>query len=504
MIQTRQQTPGRTVVLTAACALLLLPAVRARATEPARRQETDPGIQRQLDEMQRTIDEQRRDIDELQDELRKERAEDEVLQVPATNVPTTVRKPEASGADVPLALSTAAGPFRIGYDKGFVIEPVDAEKTPFRLRITGRMQFRYTLFERDEKRFTDNAGIVHNINDRNDFEIERGRLTFDGFALHPKLGYYINLDFDTDDEHSVVIHDFWVSYVLSDAFILHAGKAFVPGSREWLMGSTTTRFADRSMATTFFRPDRSIGLWLIGEPLTGVYYRTMLANGFNTTDLTSDDIDNNFAWASSAWWDVFDNFGSGWSDLEGHEDLAIQTGLSFTLTSEDGKDGSGQLLSEGNYARLSDGTRLVFPGALAPDVTVDEFDLYLLSVDFAAKYRGFSVNGEYYFRWIEEIDGDGPLPLDGFFDHGFYFEGGYMILPKYVELCARLSQVYGKFGDRGAEYAGGVNWFINGAHNLKLTLDVTRVKHSPAQNSAPGYRIGDDGVMLRTQVQVGF
>jgi hypothetical protein len=30
------------------------------------------------------------------------------------------------------------------------------------------------------------------------------------------------------------------------------------------------------------------------------------------------------------------------------------------------------------------------------------------------------------------------------------------------------------------------------------------VYDSPAQNSAPGYRVGDDGVMMRTQVQVGF
>jgi hypothetical protein len=79
-----------------------------------------------------------------------------------------------------------------------------------------------------------------------------------------------------------------------------------------------------------------------------------------------------------------------------------------------------------------------------------------------------------------------------------------MVIPEHVELAARMSQIYGRFGDLGAEYAGGVNWFINGTHNWKLTLDTTRVKHSPAQNSAPGYRVGDDGVLVRGQLQVGF
>jgi hypothetical protein len=489
--------------------LLLVPSARAPGAESARSGRIDPEVQQQLDEMQRTIEQQQRDIEELRDELRRRTSPEELPpqgepDPRATSVPTTVRKPEASGADQPLALRTSMGPFEVGYEKGFVIQPVDARKTPFKLRIGGRMQFRHTLFERDDKRYTDNAGNVIQINDRNDFEIERGRLTFDGFALDPALGYYINLDFDTDDEHNVIIHDFWIDYAFSDMFILHAGKAFVPGSREWLMGSTTTRFADRSLATTFFRPDRSIGVWAIGEPLDGLYYRTMLANGFNSTDLTFEELDTNLTWAMSAWWDVFDNWGSGWSDLERHDEVATQTGLSFTLASQDGQDGAGQPTAEENFARLSDGTRLVTTGALAPGVTVDEFDLYLLAADLAAKFRGFSMNGEYYFRWIENLGGDGPLPLDGFFDHGFYIEGGYMIIPRRLELNARTSHVFGRYGDAGAEYAGGATWFFKGTHNLKMTLDVTRVYDSPAQNSAPGYRVGDDGVMMRTQLQAQF
>ncbi len=505
--------PRRAAVVTALLVIGLLsciaPVRRVRAGgTPARKED----VQQQLDELRNMIRQQNAVIEDLRRQLGAKEgvapgapvAAPAVEPSPRTTVPMAVRKPEASGVEGTPAVSTTTGPFQVGYDKGFVIQPVDRDKTPFRLRVTGRMQLRETVFSRDDKQWTDNAGETRRIRNRNDFEIERGRLTFDGYALDPKLGYYINFDFDTDDEHDVIIHDFYMYYLFSDAFILHGGKAFVPGSRDWLSGSTKTRFADRSLATSFFRPDRSVGLWAIGEPVDDVYYRTMLANGFNTTDLTFEDVDTNFAYATSVWWDVLGNYGDGYSDLEWHERPGVQVGTSFTYARQQGDEGEGQPLAEENFVRLSDGTRLTDTGALAADVTVDRFDVYLYAVDLAAKWAGFSVNGEYFFRWIEDLHGDGSLPIDGFFDHGFYLEAGYFVIPKYVEVNARMAQVYGRFGDRGAEYAGGVNWFINGTHNWKIAFDGTRVFHSPAQNSAPGYRAGDDGVLIRTQLQVGF
>ncbi len=58
-------------------------------------------------------------------------------------------------------------------------------------------------------------------------------------------------------------------------------------------------------------------------------------------------------------------------------------------------------------------------------------------------------------------------------------------------------------GPSADEYAAGFNWFFKG-HNLKLTFDVSVLNGSPAQNSATGYRAGDDGVLFRTQVDAGF
>lgn len=392
--------------------------------------------------------------------------------------------------------------FYADYDDGFAIRPFDKEKTPFALRINGRMQFRHTVFLRDASEWTDNAGEVRPIRNRNGFEIERGRLAFRGFFLDPNLQFYFNLDSDTDDSHRVIFHDFWINYAFGRAFDLHLGKAFVPGSRDWLNGSSRTRFSDRSMATTFFRPDRSLGIWAIGEPVDQLFYRIMIGNGFSTSDLTPAEIDTHFVYSGSFWASLGD-YGKGYSDLAWHGQAAARIGNSFTFARSGRRDDSEVPLAESNFVRLSDGTRLTQPDALASGVTVERFDVYLYAADAAFKYRGFSANGEYFFRWVEGIRGDDELQKARFFDHGFYAAIGYFVVAERLEINARVSQIFGEHGD-AQEYAGGINWFVDGTHLWKLTLDVAWLNRNAASNSGPNLRAGDDGVMVRSQLQAGF
>jgi hypothetical protein len=95
------------------------------------------------------------------------------------------------------------------------------------------------------------------------------------------------------------------------------------------------------------------------------------------------------------------------------------------------------------------------------------------------------------------------VPHGDFFDSGFDVECGCFLIPQTIELNGRVSQVDGFFGD-GWEYAGGLNWFLNGTHNHKVTFDVTALQHNPAHNSGPNLRAGDDGVLFRTQYEASF
>ena len=390
--------------------------------------------------------------------------------------------------------------FYLDYDGGFVMRPIDKSETPFEMKVRARMQFRYVGFSRDTPTWTDNAGVTRPVEIRNDFEIERGRLEFIGFFFDPALQYYINIDADTDDNHDAKFHDFWVNYEFSDSFDLYVGKAFVPGSREWLGGSTRTHLADRSMSTTFFRPDRTIGVWAIGEPFEDWHYRIMIGNGFNTTDRKPSEVDDKFMYAGSFWWEPLGSFGKGFADLDHRDDLVVRFGTSIVYASQTPHD-DGRPQAEENFVRLSDGTRLIDPGALAPGVTVNEFDILLWAVDASAKFGGWGVHGEYYFRWIDNFDGTGgAIPYDTLYTDGFYLDVGKMIVHDRLELVGRISTVDGLFGDSW-EYAGGVNWYLNGKHSNKITFDVTVLDGSPTRNSGPNFEAGMDGILYRLQWQ---
>ena len=390
-----------------------------------------------------------------------------------------------------------------GYDKGFYIRSTDPSN-PFALRINGRMQFRYAGTNPDSDTYdnlgTAASGTPINLNKRSDFEIERGRLEFRGTGFDPRMHFYLNLDSDTDDNHVVIFHDFWFNYEFSDAFDLYAGKAFVPGSREWLSGSTSTHLIDRSMATSFFRPDRSLGVWAIGEPIEDVHYRVMLGNGFQTTDLDFDEVNDQPMVSGSFWWEPNGSFGSGYADLKAEEKVRTRFGTSGTFANENGTTG-GSPIAESNFLRLDDGTRLTSLG-------VDSFDVTLLAVDAALKVAGFSLAGEGYFRWIDDIGPTGAAPAGFPFSdnesYGGWVGAGYMIVPQKFDFQLRWSTVQGDFNDSD-EYAAGVNYYVDGTHGNKVSLDLTWIDGgSPVSSSGPNFTVGQDGAMLRLQWQASF
>lgn len=396
--------------------------------------------------------------------------------------------------------------FEALYDKGFILRSTKEAKTPFELKINGRMQFRYVGFAAAEDEYANletrgsASGAPIEVSDRNDFEIERGRLEFRGMWLDPKLHFYINLDADTDDGHQVIFHDFWVNYEFDKAFDLYVGKAFVPGSRDWLNGSTRTHLTDRSMATTYFRPDRTLGIWAIGQPLDGFWYRAMVGNGLSTSDTTPDQVNQKLAYAASVWLEPFAKYGGGYADLENHEDLAAQMGASFAFGEQSGDTSTGASLAETRFVRISDGSRLTSLG-------VDHFDEYLATFDAAFKYRGFALNGEIFRRWLREIAPTGAAPT-GFpertqDDWGLYVDAGFFLVEKHLEPVVRYSAVYGE-QKKSYEYACGLNWYIDGTHTNKLTLEGGWYDGQPVTNSGANYRVGDDGFRVMVQWQLGF
>ena len=389
--------------------------------------------------------------------------------------------------------------YNAGYDNGLFIRMLKDEES-FELKTNMRMQFRFVSFSRNEDEWTNNAGVVLPIEDRQYFDIERFRMIFSGHAFLPQIKYFLQMDGDNDSRNIVSILDGWFAWHYSDAFEIQVGKRKVPGTRNWLLGAFDTRMIDRSYSNEFFRPSRTTGIWLVGDPSSSTHYELMLGQGFNTDGLTPAETGNNFSVAGSSWWDVIGSYGPARPvDFEFHEDLAVRVGSSLVRSAE---GTPGRHLEETDFLRLTDGTRLTEPDALAPGATVTSFDVTLLAIDAAFKYRGWSANGEYFWRSVTDLKANLPVPTVGL-QQGGYLEGGFFVLPKQFELNSQFAFATSKYGTR-TSYATGFSYYPRKTLNLKLSMDATIINGSPVNSTGTDILLGDHGVLVRTQFQALF
>ena len=402
-------------------------------------------------------------------------------------------------------LNSGSGPpkYYVGYDRGFVFRPIDPEESPFELKINGQDQIRYTGFEREHAIWTDSAGIPTIISNQSNFQIPRGRLILSGFTFRRELKYNLNIDYNTVGASQINFRAYWLAWRFSRAMTVFAGQSKVPGSREWLESFVNTLGADRSMATTFFRPSLSQGIWATGEPADGLFYHVMMSNGFNTVGSTPQTLSSVMAFSGSVWWEPLGDFGNGYSDFEWHAEPSIRLGTSLTYSPEQGPQGS-TTAPENSSIRLSNGTLITETGALAPGVTLNAFKIGLETVDLSYKHRGFSASTELFSQQLFGLKGSGPLPMTSISQYGGFVQGGYFVIPQKAEPYLRASYVTGPSGS-GSEYAGGFNWyFLPGKQNLRFTFDAAWLDNNPATQNRTNLQSGQTGILVRSQIQIFF
>lgn len=402
----------------------------------------------------------------------------------------------------------AATPFLTGlYDKGFVlVAPRDKQKNPFSMKFNVTTQLRYTGFARTQETWTDSAGLVLPVNNQSNFAIDRNWFTFSGYAFDPSLIYNVAVFSTSTTNQTIAIGA--ISYVFDPAFIASIGYYKVPGTREWIESARYTLGADRTMANTFFRPSISPGAFANGHLGENFYYFGGIYNDFNTTYEGASRTSTNMVYSGNIWWEPLGAFGPGYTDEEFHESPSIRTGTSLTFGRSNRSPNLelNQTNPENTILRLSDGTPIYQPGALGAGATLQAANVILFSYDLSLKYRGFSLSGEYYGRWINNMLFSGqPIPQsnENLFDNGGLVQGSLAIVPQKWELFARTSAVYGKFGN-GSEYGGGLNWYMTQSRNVRSTFEVKNIRNGPAQNPLYGYFAGQSGTLFQLQLLTDF
>jgi hypothetical protein len=151
----------------------------------------------------------------------------------------------------------------------------------------------------------------------------------------------------------------------------------------------------------------------------------------------------------------------------------------------------------------SDGVLTFSTGAFAPNVTVDQATYHLWAIDGGLKWNGLAINGQYFFREIDDFLADGPIPLESTFDHGFELSASYFVIPKTLMVYVRGSKVWGEFRDPW-EYAAGVKWHFLPTERLWLNAELMEVNRAPYSGAFTPYSAGMTGWTPMIQTILAF
>jgi hypothetical protein len=263
------------------------------------------------------------------------------------------------------------------------------------------------------------------------------------------------------------------------------------------------------MADNFFRPGFTQGAWANGELVDGLNYLLFVGNGLNTLNISANKIDTNLMYSGSVWWEPLGAYGEPgksrnmYDDYFASDNVRIRLGTAFTRSREDRFSNLDQSSPENTSMYNSDGVLTFSTGAFAPGVTVQEATYQMLAVDGGLKWNGLAVNGQYFFRWIDDFKADGPIPLESTFDHGFELSASYFVVPKEMVVYGRGSMVNGEFGDSW-EAAGGFKWHFLPTERMWLTGEVMYVHKAPYSGAFTPYTTGLTGWVPMLQAIVAF
>lgn len=491
----------------AGLAAMLATAAHAQAT-PAELEQQVTALREQL----RTLQDQQRGVIEALDRVQQQLAG----QAAAPSAPSASTPAAAAPiAQVPGAPPVANAPEASltqglvdRYQDGIVIwqTPNDA-KVPFLLKFNINTQVRYLNTTSGSETFTDHLGAVRSVNLRNDITVNRSMFIFGGYIFDPRLRFSSTV-WTSAGSNSIVVAG-TIGWQFSKAFTLTGGYTGVPGSRSLVDTFPFFQSSDRTMADNFFRPGFTQGIWAKGDLPHEVHYLAFVGNGLNTLNISAAKIDENLMGSGSVWWEPLGDYGppgksrNMYDDYDASPDLRVRLGTSYTWAREDRFSDLDTSSPENTSMHNSDGVLTFATGAFAPGVTVDKATYRMWAIDWGLKKAGWSLNGQYFFRWVDDFKADGPIPIKGMYDHGFELSAAGFVVPHKLMAYGRGSMVFGEFRD--AWEAGlGLKWYVVPTERMWLQAELMRVVHAPYGGVFTPYTAGLSAWVPMVQAILAF
>jgi len=327
-----------------------------------------------------------------------------------------------------LASEREESEVEVGYDKGFYLQTRGGAQ---RLKLYGYMQALWTAV-------FDNGSL-----ETNEFRVRRGRLLAAGNLLK-LLEFKLHVDFTSSNP----LLDYYLDFKPFSAFCLRVGQYKTPLARQFLVSATKKQFVDDTIATGAFKLDRDIGLMVHGSVGKGRFEYQM--GVFNGSGKNSRQDNTDFQYVTRLAVHPLGPSPATESDISSTSPPRFSVGVAF------------------GYNKLeldwdSDET--------TPLVATDRFTV---AGEAAFYFHGLFSAWELFLR-LDNSGEAGGVGGENRSSMGGYFQTGYLVVPRHVEIGIRgaLVREDTSFSDRDQWEAGGVlNWFVLG-HRLKLQLDYT-------------------------------
>ncbi|HJY85926.1 MAG TPA: hypothetical protein VKE24_03735, partial [Candidatus Acidoferrales bacterium] len=349
-------------------------------------------------------------------------------------------------------------------------------------------------------------GRVVPVVQRQDMQLQKLQFKFLGWVMDPKFTYYLWAwtSNPTMGQPAQVVLAGHVDYNFSKYFTFGGGIYSLPGTRSvegnfpfWLSVDT------RLISDEFFRPSYTTGINAKGDITDRLRYQAMLANNTSQLGVSALQLDNGFNTFSGALvWEVPD-FGIAWGDFDDHKKLAYRLGAHFSRSHETQQSQPGTETIENTQIRLGDGTIIFTPNIFGPGIAVNALDWKMTCVDAGLKYRGFSLDGEYYWRWLNNFTGPGTAGLPEIRNHGFQLQASAMAIPKTLQVYTGGSMVLGNLGG-GYDTRVGINWFPFKNKVVRWNSEGLLLYRSPVGYTSVPYNVGSTGFVFHTNLEMAF
>lgn len=367
--------------------------------------------------------------------------------------------------------------------------------------------------------YTDAFGNLKNVQNRQDIQLLKLQIKFLGWMFNPKFRYFLYAwtSNANQGQGAQVVLAGNLQYTFNKYFTLGGGIRSLPGTRSvegnfpfWLSVDS------RHIADEFMRPSYTSGVWATGELAKRLKYQVMLGNNMSTLGVPASRLDNGLNTLSSAliWFPTGDfekGFtGQGWGDFEHHDKLSTRLAVHFSRSNENKESQPDSEQFENTQLRLSDGTVIFTPNLFAPGVTITDARYRMATVDGALKYRGFSLEGEYFWRWLDNFKFLSTVTPDQLrqiparlFDQSFQIQGSAMVVPKTLQAYVGFSKIFGQYG-QPRDFRFGTNFFPFKNKVVRWNTEALYIYKSPVGYTSVPYPIGGTGWVFHSSMELAF